>query len=575
MVFGDRGTLVRGTDRPDVIVAGGGDDRIAGVGAGDRICGGPGDDRIRGGGGNDRVAGGAGNDKLVGGRGSDLLRSGGGDDRVFGLLGSDRVAGGAGGDHLVGGRGNDRLRGGTGEDAIGGGLGDDLLRGGAGSHDALVGGLGNDRLRGGRGAHDLLRGDFGRDLLDGGPGGLDIASFSSAADAMEVDLWDRRASGDGRDRLGRIEDIVGSAFDDIVRGNAGPNRIDGGPGDDLLVGGEPGSTPGDFAFGGSGSDRCAGFEREDSCEPPGGRPNRAGTSVELSRGLDGPSLTVRGTAHANRIRLLRRGAGLVVVDRRALDPAAVSGCFLTSPTTARCPGRRAIGFVLVDGGGGEDVIRVGESVPLAVPVRLSGGNGRDRVEGGRGDDVIDGGRGEDRLFGHGGSDALVAAFDADLLAGGGGADLLVAAGACTGDRLRGGDGIDNASFARVISGVVRARIGGRAVNLDRIRFHEPCRRVRIQASVENLEGSPGRDILIGDGGRNSLLGRGGADRLRGRGGRDRLVGGTGADALRGGSDPDLLFARDGRADRRVDCGAGDGRRQRARRDRFDPPAIGC
>ena len=406
--------------------------------------------------------------------GSDRLRGGAGRDRVFGQLGSDRLGGGSATDHLVGGRGNDRLGGGAGADGLNGGLGDDLLQGGAGDGDLVIGGLGNDRLGGGRGDRDVLQGDFGRDRLDGGAGAQDLASFASAAAAVGVDLPGGGRPGMGSDRLGRIEDVVGSAFDDVIRGDAGANRIDGGAGDDRLAGGPPDAAPGDLAFGGSGSDRCARFEETDSCEPPGGRPDPPVTSVELARGLAGTSLSVRGSSGENRIRLFRRGAGLVVRDGAGIDPRFVAGCAVVSADAARCPDLASLGFVLVDGGAGKDVIVIGDSVPLTVPIRLSGGSGRDRIAGGRGDDVIDGGHGADRLFGHGGGDALVSAFDADLLAGGAGADLLVAAGACTGDRMRGGDGTDSASFARVIRGVVRARIGGRGVNLGRLRHHQPA-----------------------------------------------------------------------------------------------------
>ena len=586
IVRGDGDSRIRGTSGSDVIVAGGGDDRVAGLGGKDRICAGGGEDRVRSGGGDDRVKAGAGRDLVRGGNGSDRIRGRDGDDLLIGQLGSDRIRGGAGDDRLDGGRGNDRVRGDRAADHVDGGLGDDLLSGGAGDADRLIGDLGNDKLDGDGGDGDVVRGDFGRDLLDGGPGSGDIASFSSAAgEGVEVNLAAGRASGDGEDRLVGVEDVVGSALADLIRGDGSPNRIDGNGGDDRLFGGDPLAAPalllpgppdpGDEAFGGHGTDLCAEFEATHSCEGDPPRSRGRGTAVEMVLGLDGPSITVRGTEAPNRIQLRLWGEELLLSDAAGLDPDAVSGCALLSPTLASCPYQRSLGFVVIEAGVGNDVVLIGQSLPARLPIRASGGPGRDRISGGRGHDVIEGGRGDDDLRGRQGGDALVSGFDADRLSGGSGADLLVAAGACTGDRLRGGDGTDSASFARVVAGVVRARIGAHAVNLDRIRLRAPCRRVRIQASIENLEGSPGSDILIGDGRRNNLLGRGGGDTLRGRDGRDRLVAGGGRDALFGGAGPDRLYARDRRADRRIDCGRGRRWRERATRDRVDPAARRC
>jgi Ca2+-binding RTX toxin-like protein len=464
------------------------------------------------------------------------------------------------------------VRAGGGGDFVDGELGDDRVFAGGGS-DLLLGGLGNDKLHGGGGDGDLLRGDFGRDLLDGGGGVRDLASFATAADpdGISADLAAGRASGDGVDRLRRVEDLAGSAFGDRLSGDAGPNRIDGEGGDDVLAG----AGGDDLAYGGPGGDVCRDFAVTDSCEGHRQDAHPELTSVELTAGLEGAALTVRGSDAANRIRVSRAPGGFAVSDSSGLDGGALSGCRLVTAEQAFCEDAGRLAFALIDAGGGDDEVTISGLVPLTVPVRIAGGDGSDRLIGGRGDDVIDGGDGPDHLIGHSGADALVSSFGPDVLAGGSGADLLVSAGACAGDSLRGGDGTDSASFARVIAGVVRARIGARAVNLSRIRDGLHCAPVRIQASVENLEGSPGADILIGDAGRNNLIGRGGADTLIGRAGRDRLVGGGKADALIGGKDPDLLYARDGRRDRRLSCGPGAGRLQRASRDRSDPPASGC
>jgi serralysin len=54
------------------------------------------------------------------------------------------------------------------------------------------------------------------------------------------------------------------------------------------------------------------------------------------------------------------------------------------------------------------------------------------------------------------------------------------------------------------------------------------------ASIENVDGSPGHDVLIGDEAPNRLRTYAGLDRLDGRNGDDVLRGGGGNDRLDGG-----------------------------------------
>ncbi len=108
-----------GTPGPDVIAAGGGNDRVSARGGDDLVCGGPGDDTVSGGAGNDRLLGHGGADSLVGGRG---------DDQLSGDAGADLLVGGSGKDTLLGGDDDDILAGAGGGDALAGGPGADRLR---------------------------------------------------------------------------------------------------------------------------------------------------------------------------------------------------------------------------------------------------------------------------------------------------------------------------------------------------------------------------------------------------------------------------------------------------------------
>jgi glucose/arabinose dehydrogenase len=116
----------------------------------------------------------------------------------------------------------------------------DLLRGLAGN-DMLFGGSGNDTLEGGAGA----------DTLIGGPG-MDTADYSASPAGVNVNLLAGLGSGGDAqgDILGVIENIVGSAFNDTLTGDNGPNAIAGGLGDDTLDGGRSHDT----LTGGPGAD---------------------------------------------------------------------------------------------------------------------------------------------------------------------------------------------------------------------------------------------------------------------------------------------------------------------------------
>lgn len=89
---------IRGTQGPDVIVAGPGEHQIEGLGGDDVICSGPGLDVIAGGQGDDLLDAASGNDLLYGNGGDDALLGRTGDDLLDGKSGTDRCVGGPGAD---------------------------------------------------------------------------------------------------------------------------------------------------------------------------------------------------------------------------------------------------------------------------------------------------------------------------------------------------------------------------------------------------------------------------------------------------------------------------------------------
>jgi Ca2+-binding RTX toxin-like protein len=198
----------------------------------------------------DHLSGDDGRTIVSGENGDDALAGNGGDDSLAGGAGDDSLDGGDGADRLVGGDGIDTIHGGAGTDSVDAGTGNDQVFGEAGQ-DNLYGGAGDDRLDGGDG-NDTLEGSAGADALTGGAG-VDTASYAGSAVGVSVNLATGAGSGGDAqgDTLGGIEQVLGSAQNDFLTGDAGANTLWGGAGDDVLGGG----GGGDLLKGGAGSDR--------------------------------------------------------------------------------------------------------------------------------------------------------------------------------------------------------------------------------------------------------------------------------------------------------------------------------
>ncbi|MGC5198209.1 hypothetical protein [Aphanothece microscopica] len=185
-----------------------GDDLLVGTPAADDIYGFTGNDTFRGVGNDDFVVGGDGIDLIdfagtTQGVSLDLSIEGWqafrGSERVF-LAGAENVDGSAGNDTITGNELSNNLR------SAGG---DDMLAGGAGI-----------------------------DSLDGGEG-VDTASYagSGAGITIRLDLGFGVDGGGAFDTFTSIENVIGTAFNDVIVGIAGvANQLDGGLGDDTFYG---------------------------------------------------------------------------------------------------------------------------------------------------------------------------------------------------------------------------------------------------------------------------------------------------------------------------------------------------
>jgi serralysin len=130
---------------------------------------------------------------------------------------------------------------------------------GEASNDVLFGGMSEEDIDGGA-DNDFISGGGGRDDIDGGSG-IDIAYYGFSSTGVNVNL----ATGEGQggeaegDQLINVENLIGSAFNDILAGNSAVNSFIGSGGADQFFGygGNDkfdGGTGGDTFNGGDGVD---------------------------------------------------------------------------------------------------------------------------------------------------------------------------------------------------------------------------------------------------------------------------------------------------------------------------------
>ncbi|MEA2460642.1 MAG: hypothetical protein QOH90_819 [Actinomycetota bacterium] len=113
---------------------------------------------------------------------------------------------------------------------------------GKGGDDALDGGGGNDKIngQGDSGFGDLVVGEGGDDLLKGGgkatnsSDSRDSTFYLSAKKGVKVNLATGVATGQGKDKLVGVEDVIGSQFNDRLIGNGKANFFFGFEGNDVL-----------------------------------------------------------------------------------------------------------------------------------------------------------------------------------------------------------------------------------------------------------------------------------------------------------------------------------------------------
>ncbi|KQV33652.1 MULTISPECIES: calcium-binding protein [unclassified Rhizobium] len=440
--------------------------------------------------------GSSGNDTITGGAAAEVISGGTG--------GSDRLDGGAGFDYvsyasategikiallktttddittdkdtlvnfegIIGSNYDDELQGNAANNTIFGGIGVDFLDGSSGN-DTLDGEEDDDILEGGAG-NDILIGGQGADILSGGAG-IDTVSYRGATGGVNVNLL----SGKGMsnefgtivpshaegDIYVSIEQVVGSQYDDDIRGNNGANRLEGRDGEDMIDGCD-------------GDDVIFGDTDPNSLVPAGTGELKPSHDVDDDCGCD---------------------------DDLPTSPKSYSDTLIGGCGNDKLYGQLGIDTLI--GGEGNDTLDGGESIDL-----LFAGDGNDILRGGPGFDFLVGGNGSDTADYSTSKEAVTANLGAFWLNSGGDASGGVLTELV--EILLGGTSIEDftsstlfSSFAAMIDEQLGLRIPD------------------ITLGIENLTGSAYNDNLTGNAGANVLDGGKGKDRLAGGLGNDTYV----------------------------------------------------
>jgi Ca2+-binding RTX toxin-like protein len=534
-LVGDGNNTLIGDAGSNVLVGGAGNDTLDGGGGGDLLAGGAGNDTYivdsdmvlifdnagSSGGGIDTVRSSATFDLTIYDHVADLenltLTGTAAIDATGNAL-DNVITGNSAANTLQGNEGNDTIIGGLGADNMDGGddvdtlsyitdtkgvtvdLGAQTASGAAGSEangdtianfENAVGGKGIDHITGSTG-DNVIAGGLGNDVLDGGEGSEtngDALDYSGAKTGVTVSLYTGKATGgDGADTISNFENVVGSAFNDIISGSADVNVLVGGGGNDTLdysgsVSGVNVSLAGNFAAGGDAQgDTISSFENVNG---GGGSDDLFGSSaVNVMNGLGGDDVIqgsggadiLDGGADNDYLSYTTSGEGVSV--KLGTFNSGTGASAVAAVKGGDADGDKAINFENIWGSDSNDI--------------LIGNNGVNTVLGINGDDLIAGGLGADLLSGGNGNDTVDYSASSRMVT------VSLA-----------DQGVTDPFGNTVFSSPGTAQHGGDAEG-------------DLLWGFENVIGSKGNDKLTGDAHDNVVVGGSGNDTLDGGGGTDTL-----------------------------------------------------
>nr|WP_244329378.1 Calx-beta domain-containing protein [Tolypothrix sp. PCC 7910] len=378
-----------------------------------------------------------------------------------------------------------------------------------------------------------------------------------------------------------INNIAGTASNDVIQGTANNDFIQGLGGNDQLFG----LTGNDTLDGGTGKDTMTGGLGDDTyivensgdkvVENPDQGTDTVRSSISYTLGdyvenlvLTGSSgLAGTGNALNN---LITGNSGSNTLDGKAGNDTLSGGLgndnyivdsfgdvVIENANEGTDTVSASVSYTLTDNverlnlTGTADIDGTGNSLSNTITGNsgnniLTGGEGNDSLNGGAGNDILNGGVGNDSLTGSEGNDILNSGDGNDSLNGGVGDDSL-----------NGGVGNDSYtvdSFGDVITenanegtDTVSASVSYTLTdNIERLILTGKLDIDGTGNSLSNtITGNVGNNILNGGDGNDSLNGGAGNDSLNGGVGNDSLTGGDGNDSLTGGDGNDTLLGQAG------------------------------
>jgi trimeric autotransporter adhesin len=450
--------------------------------------------------------------------GNDTLTGTSGNDTINGFAGHDSIDGGLGNDSLIGGDGNDTL---IGIDP--GGLGDQVS-------DTLDGGLGDDVY--------FVRED---DVILADAGGIDTvralnSNWTLAADLENLDLDDSVGSG---------FDGTGNAQNNVIRSASEGGTLSGLGGDDLLIARHAQNTV--TLLGGDGNDTLDGSGWSTNMNGGAGDDvlvGGGGLGSNMTGGAGADSFVFTSAGSISFISDFASGTDKLRFDGTTFTEIGASGNFTANDprfhagVTAHDADDRIIfdatnGRVIYDADGngsgfGLIIAEVtGNVVATDIAVDNGSSGGGQVINGTSGNDSLLGGPDNDTINGFGGNDTIDGAGGIDSMVGGIGDDLYFV------------DETDDIIVEAQNGGIDEVRstahytLSDFVNNLTLLEMHS----VGTGNDIDNvITGNSGAEILIGRGGNDTLIGGGVAsgeasDQFSGGEGNDSMVGGDGGDSF--------------------------------------------
>ena len=403
---------------------------------------------------------------------------------------------------VLGGGGNDRITVGPGVVDIDGKAIMTILNGQDGD-DELLAGDGDDTLIGGP----------GNDLLDGGDGS-DTADYQDDPKAINVtlmgDLDGAAKDGQrGKDHLRRIENVIGTDYNDRISGDEHDNVIAGGDGNDTIFG----RGGDDVIDAGNGNDRVTTLDGDDEITAHAGQ-------NKISAG-DGADTITTGDGSDK----IHGGDGMNVIHAGAGNNRIDTGS----------------GSDRIDSGDGNDKIKAGDGDNIIYAGggnnRIDTGSGSDHIEAADGDDKIKAGDGDNIIDAGGGNNRIDTGSDSDRIEAGNGDD-----------KIKAGDG-DNVIYAGDGNNKIDTGVGDDTIQTglgdDKIKAKAGTNTIDAGDGNNKIDCGDGNDTITTGAGHDMIKARSGNNTIQSGDGNNKISTGTGDDDIACGHGNDTVKTNDG------------------------------